>query len=287
MFAFIAKHRGIWPVAWMCDALGVSRSGFFAWLTRAPSRRARSDEAISATVRTSFVQSDRTYGARRVWRDVLSAGFSCGLHRIERLMQSQALRARPRRRRLPPDTGERATGAVAPNALDRRFEAVAPNKKWVADFTYIWTAEGWLYVAAVIDLYSRRVVGWSMSASMTSELVTDALMMALWRRGKADALLHHSDRGSQYTSEQFQRLMAEHGVTCSMSRAGNCWDNAAMESFFSSMKIERIARKTYRTRDQAKADVFDYIERFYNPRRRHSTLGYLSPIAFEDQEALA
>ena len=126
-----------------------------------------------------------------------------------------------------------------------------------------------------------------MSASMTSELVTDALMMALWRRGKADALLHHSDRGSQYTSAQFQRLMAEHGVTCSMSRAGNCWDNAAMESFFSSLKIERIARKTYRTRDQAKADVFDYIERFYNPRRRHSTLGYLSPIAFEDQEALA
>jgi putative transposase len=142
-------------------------------------------------------------------------------------------------------------------------------------------------VAVVIDLYSRRVVGWSMQASMTADLVAEALTMALWRRGKPDALMHHSDRGSQYTSEQFQRLMAEHGVTCSMSRSGNCWDNAAMESFFSSLKIERTRRKTYRTRDDAKADVFDYIECFYNPRRRHSTIGYLSPIAFEEQEALA
>jgi putative transposase len=148
-------------------------------------------------------------------------------------------------------------------------------------------AEGWLYVAAVIDLFSRRVVGWSMSVTMTAQLVTDALMMAIWRRGKPDALLHHSDHGSQYTSEQFQRLMADNGVTCSMSRSGNVWDNAAMESFFSSLKTERIARKTYRTRNQAKAEVFDYIERFYNPTRRHSTLGYLSPIDFERQANVA
>jgi len=287
MFGFVAKHRGVWPVSWMCDALGVSRSGFFAWLSRSPSARAKADDAIAARVRASYIQSDRTYGARRVWRDVLAEGVSCGLHRIEKLMRLQAFRARPRRRRLPSDTGVRSTAAVAPNTLDRRFEATAPNRKWVADFTYIWTAEGWLYVAAVIDLYSRRVVGWSMSAEMTSDLVTNALMMALWRRGKSDALLHHSDRGSQYTSEAFQRLMAGHGVTCSMSRAGNCWDNAAMESFFSSLKTERTARKTYRTRDEARADVFDYIECFYNPRRRHSTLGYLSPIAFEEEEALA
>lgn len=287
MFGFIAKHRGIWPVSWMCDALGVSRSGFFAWLTRAPSARARSDEVIGATARASFMQSDRTYGARRVWRDVLAEGFACGLHRIERLMRSQALRARPRRRRLPPDTGERISGAIAPNILDRRFQATAPDQKWAADFTYIWTAEGWLYVAVVIDLYSRRVVGWSMRAAMTADLVTEALMMALYRRGKPNALMHHSDRGSQYTSEQFQRLMVEHDVACSMSRAGNCWDNAATESFFSSLKTERTARKTYRTRDQARADVFDYVERWYNPQRRHSTLGYLSPIAFEEQEALA
>lgn len=200
-------------------------------------------------------------------------------------MRQQALKARPRRRGLPKDDGQRSV--IAENVLDRQFSAEAPNQKWVADFTYIWTAEGWLYVAAVIDLFSRRVVGWSMSATMTAQLVTDALMMAIWRRGKPDALLHHSDQGSQYTSEQFQRLMADNGVTCSMSRSGNVWDNAAMESFFSSLKTERIARKTYRTRNQAKAEVFDYIERFYNPTRRHSTLGYLSPIDFERQANVA
>jgi putative transposase len=157
----------------------------------------------------------------------------------------------------------------------------------VADFTYIWTAEGWLYVAVVIDLYSRRVVGWSMRADMTAQLVTDAFMMALWRRGRPQEVLHHSDQGSQYTSDQFQRLMDASGVVCSMSRSGNCWDNAAMESFFSSLKTERTARKTYRTREEAKADVFDYIERFYNAKLRHSTIGYLSPVAFEEQAALA
>jgi putative transposase len=286
-FAFIAKHRGIWPAAWLCGALGVSRGGFYAWLTRPPSERRSSDEDLSAKVRASFLASDRTYGARRVWRDMIEDGIDCGLHRIERLMRLQALKARPRRRRLPPDLGERQTNAVAPNVLDRSFEASAPNRKWIADFTYIWTGEGWLYVAAVIDLFSRRVVGWSMSATMAAQLVTDALMMAIWRRGKPNALLHHSDRGSQYTSEQFQRLMADHGVTCSMSRSGNCWDNAAMESFFSSLKTERTARKTYRTRDQAKADVFDYIERFYNTKRRHSTIGYMSPMEFEMKAGLA
>ena len=286
-FAFIAKHRGIWPAEWLCEALGVSRGGFYAWLTRPPSARARSDESLAAMVRNSFIGSDRTYGARRVWHDLLAEGISCGLHRIERLMRSQALRARPKRRRLPSDTGDRSMAAIPANVLDRQFEAPSPNRKWVADFTYVWTAEGWLYVAAVVDLFSRRVVGWSMSAAMTAQLVTDALIMAIWRRGKPNALLHHSDRGSQYTSEQFQRLMADNGVTCSMSRAGNVWDNAAMESFFSSLKTERTARKTYRTRDQAKADVFDYIERFYNPKRRHSTLGYVSPIEFENQRRLA
>ena len=278
-FGFIAKHRAIWPTSWICETLGVSRSGFHAWLTRSPSARSRSDEEIGAKVRASFMGSDRTYGARRVWHDVLADGISCGLHRVERLMRQQALRARPRRRGLPKDTGERSV--IAANVLDRQFTAEAPNQKWVADFTYIWTAEGWLYLAAVIDLFSRRVVGWSMKADMTAQLVTDALMMAIWRRGKPDALLHHSDQGSQYTSEQFQRLMTDNDVTCSMSRSGNCWDNAAMESFFSSLKTERVARKTYRTRDQARADVFDYIERFYNPTRRHSTLGYLSPMDFE------
>jgi putative transposase len=286
-FSFVAKHRVIWPAGWLCEALGVSRGGFYAWLARPRSARARSNEELGAKVRASFLASDRTYGARRVWHDMLADGVSCSLHRIERLMRQQALKARPRRRRLPSDTGERSTNAISPNVLDRTFQASSANRKWVADFTYIWTAEGWLYVAAVIDLFSRRVVGWSMSATMTAQLVTDALIMAIWRRGKPDALMHHSDRGSQYTSEQFQRLMADHGVVCSMSRAGNCWDNAAMESFFSSLKTERTARKTYRTRDEAKADVFDYVERFYNAKRRHSTIGYMSPMEFEMQTGLA
>ncbi len=199
-------------------------------------------------------------------------------------MRINALRARPKRRGKPKDDGERSV--IADNILDRDFQADKPNQKWLADFTYIWTAEGWLYVAVVLDLFSRRVVGWSMKADRDTSLVMDALMMAVWRRGKADALLHHSDQGSQYTSDQFQRLLADNGITCSMSRAGNVWDNSAMESFFSSLKTERTARKVYLTRDEARADVFDYIERFYNPRRRHSKLGYLSPMEFEARAVL-
>ena len=286
-FAFIATHRGMWPAGWLCEALGVSRAGFYAWRTRPPSARARADEQLLISVRTSFLTSDRTYGARRVWHDLLADGISCGRHRIERLMRQAALRARPRRRRGPSDTGGDSTNAVAPNVLNRTFDAASANRKWVADFTYLWTAEGWLYVAAVVDLFSRRVVGWSMSPTMTAQLVTDALVMAIWRRGKPHTVLHHSDRGSQYTSEPFQRLLADQGVTCSMSRAGNVWDNAVMESFFSSLKTERTAAKTYRTRAHARADVFDYIERFYNSTRRHSTLGYLSPMEFEKKAGLA
>jgi putative transposase len=266
-------------VALMCEALDVSRSGFYAWLTRPRSLRSIVDEVLGIQVRQSFVGSDRTYGARRVWHDVLAVGHECGLHRVERLMWAQGLRARPRRRGLPVDRGARS--AIADNVLDRQFQADAPNQKWVADFTYIWTAEGWLYAAAVLDLYSRRIVGWSMHDSMTSQLVADALMMAVWRRGKPVQLLHHSDQGSQYTSEHFQALLREQGITCSMSRAGEVWDNSAMESFFSSLKTEKISRKVYRTRTQARADVFDYIEGFYNPVRRHSTLGYVSPLEFE------
>lgn len=286
-FSFIAKHRTIWPVAWLCDALGVSRSGYHAWLNRSPSARSRSDAALGAQIKASFIASDRTYGARRVWRDLLANGADCGLHRVERLMRLQALRARPRRRRLPRDIGARQRETVPANLLDRQFVAERPNEKWIADFTYVWTAEGWLYVAAVIDLFSRRVVGWSMSAGMTAQLVADALLMAIWRRGKPDALLHHSDQGSQYTSEQFQQLLADSGIVCSMSRSGNVWDNSAMESFFSSLKTERTARTTYRTRNEARVDVFDYIERFYNATRRHSTIGYLSPVEFERKVGLA
>jgi len=218
---------------------------------------------------------------------VLAAGLDCGRQRVERLMRSLALRARPRRRRLPSDTGLRAAGTLPANALDRDFQAARPNVKWVADFTCVWTLEGWLYVAVVLDLFSRRVIGWSMRARMTSELVADALRMAIWRRGRPLAVLHHSDRSSQYGSEAFQRLLADHGVVCSMSRAGNVRDNAAMESIFSSLKTERVSRAIYRSRDEARADVFDYIERFYHPHRRHSTFGSISLIAFEAKMAVA
>lgn len=280
-FAFIARHRHIWPLTWLCRALEVSRSGFHAWLNRAHSARKLHDTRLVTAIAASFSASDRTYGARRVWRDVLAEGLSCGLHRIERLMRETAMKARPRRRGKPRDDGARAV--IADNILERNFQADLPNQKWLADFTYVWTAEGWLYVAAVLDLFSRRIVGWSMKPERDASLVMDALMMALWRRGRPTTLLHHSDQGSQYTSEQFQRLLGDNGITCSMSRSGNVWDNAAMESFFSSLKTERTARKLYRTRHEARSDVFDYIERFYNPHRRHSKLGYISPMEFEER----
>ena len=286
-FGFVAKYRGIWPVVVSCEALGVSPSGFYAWRTRPVSVRARTDLEILTTVRTSFALSDRTYGARRVLGDVQEAGHQCGRQRVARLMRQEALWARPRRRARPVDDGVRPLHTLAPNVLDRQFTASAPNQKWVADFTYLWTSEGWLFLAAVLDLFSRRVVGWSMQPTMTAQLVTDALTMAVWRRGAVEALLHHSDRGSQYTSESFQRLLNELGVTCSMSRSGNVWDNSVMESFFSTLKTERTNRKHYRTRNAARADVFDYIERFYNPIRRHSTLGNVSPANFERAAAVA
>jgi len=286
-FEFIAKHRGVWQTRAMCEALGVSRGGFYEWLSRPESRRSRENRALLVQIRTSFEQSDRTYGSPRVWRDVRAWGFACGRHRVARLMLAAGLQARRKRKRLPFDLGARPEHAIAPNLLDREFSATGPNQRWVADFTYIWTTEGWMYFAVVLDLFSRRVVGWSMSNEMTAQLVTDALVMALWRRGKPKELLHHSDQGSQYTSEQFQRLLAEQGVVCSMSRSGDVWDNSAMESFFSSLKEERVNRKAYQTRQQAKADVFDYVERFYNPYRRHSTIGYVSPADFEKSAGLA
>lgn len=282
-FDFVAKHRGAWPVSLLCEALGVSRgasplgsdapgAGAASAMRRWACRCTRA--LYAATAPTAHAACGTTcWSKARPVGCIVSSG-SCASRRCVPGLDGEAC----------PRTVARA--AVADNVLDRQFQADAPNQKWVADFTYIWTAEGWLYVAAVLDLYSRRIVGWSMQESMTSQLVVDALMMAVWRRGRPVALLHHSDQGSQYTSEHFQRLLDELGITCSMSRAGEVWDNSAMESFFSSLKIERTARKVYRTRGQARSDVFDYIECFYNPTRRHSTLGYLSPVQFEQaQEA--
>jgi len=279
----MAKHRGIWPLGWLCEALDVSRGGYYSWLQRLQSARARYDEELATSIKRSFSESDRTYGSRRVRRDLRAWGLPCSIHRVQRLMLAAGLQARRKGRRQPSDQGQRQADAIAQNVLNRAFVATAPNRRWVADFTYLWTDEGWLYVAAVMDLYSRLIVGWSMQSTMTAQLASDAMLMAIWRRRPSVQLLHHSDRGSQYSSDQFQQLLAEHGVVCSMSRSGNCWDNAAMESFFSTLKTERTSRKVYRTRDEARADVFDYIERFYNVRRRHSTLDYLSPLQYEQQ----
>ncbi len=283
-YAFIAKHRHIWPTRAQCRVLEVSASGFYEWMSRGRSARCQENARLTVRIRESFEQSDRTYGSPRVWRDLHAAGERCSENRVARLMRAAQLQARSKRRRLPIDSAQRIEAAIAPNMLERQFEAAAPNQKWVADFSYVWTAEGWLYVAGVMDLYSRRIVGWSMSESMNAQLVLDALLMALWRRGRPHQLLHHSDQGSQYTSEDFQRLLREQGITCSMSRRGDCWDNAAMESFFSTLKRERVSAKQYRTRDEARADIFDYIERFYNPRRRHSTIGYVSPVEYEKRQ---
>jgi putative transposase len=280
-YGFIARHRRVWPTRTMCRVLGVSASGFYDWFERPQSQRRQANAQLLVHIRNSFAASDRTYGSPRILHDLQTAGEICSVNRVARLMQAAGIKARHKRRRLPGQLVS-AVHSVAPNLLERQFQASGPNQKWAADFTYVWTAEGWLFVAVVLDLYSRRVVGWSMQSSMTAQLVMDALLRAILRRGRPEAVLHHSDQGSQYTSEDFQRLLESHGITCSMSRRGNCWDNAAMESFFSTLKTERLGRRQYRTRNELRADVFDYIERFYNPKRRHSTIGYISPVQFEN-----
>jgi putative transposase len=283
-YGFIERHRSIWPVSRMCRLLEVSRSGFHEWHDREPCARAIEDERITARIRSFHLLSGRSYGSPRIWRDLHEAGERVGENRVARLMKRAGIEALRRKKRRPMDAGVRPECAVAGNVLNRDFDAEGPNRKWVADFTYVDTAEGWLYVAVVLDLYSRRVVGWSMSPEMTAQFVMDALTMALWRRGRPRELLHHSDQGSQYAAEDFQRLLAHHGIACSMSRKGDCWDNAAMESFFATLKKERVYTKPrYRTRDEARADIFEYIEGFYNPQRRHSTLGQISPAEFERQ----
>lgn len=223
-YAFVERQRSVWPVRSLCRLLKVSHGGFYTWVGRSPSHRALVNERLTGLIRQSFAQSDRTYGSPRVWRDLIDWGDAIGENRVARLMRRAQLQARRKRRRLPLDAGVRVEHCIARNILERQFVADGPNRKWAADFTYLWTAQGWLYVAVVLDLYSRKVVGWSMSSSMTSALVIDALTMAVWRRGKPTQLLHHSDQGSQYTSEDFQRLLAAQGIQCSMSRKGDCWD---------------------------------------------------------------
>ena len=282
-YAWIAAQRGSWPVRTMCQVLDVSSSGFYEWLRRPASCRTQEDARLTQCIQQSFERSGCSYGSPRVWHDLRAAGESCGHNRVARLMRLAGLQARQKRRRRGSTEQSFGTPAVAQNLLRRDFVAVRPNEKWVGDITYLWTAQGWLFLAAVMDLYSRRIIGWSMAESMEASLVVDALHMAVGRRGAPRHLLHHSDQGRQYGSEEFQNALRLQGITCSMSRRGNCWDNAVMESFFSSLKTERVSRSTYPSRRHARADVFEYIERFYNPRRRHSTLNFLSPVQFEEQ----
>ena len=267
-------------MAELCAALSVSTSGYRSWKHGgSPKRKRLTDAQMLALIRAIDRQWKNAYGSPRMVRELRDRGFPAGKERVERLMRDNGIRAR-HKRRFKATTDSKHALPVAPNLLDRNFQPAAPNQVWSADLTYLWTNEGWLYLAVVLDLFNREVVGWSIKPRMTSDIVMDALSMAWFRRQPAPGLMHHSDRGSQYASHVFQARLHEYGMVCSMSRKGNCWDNAPTESFFNSLKNERVHGTRYDTRDEAIADVFDYIEPFYNRRRKHSTLGYVSPVKF-------
>jgi putative transposase len=266
----------------MCEVLEVSRSGFYVWRSRPESERSKHHRKLLTEIKRIHADRDmKSYGSPRIHRELLSRGMECSKNTVAKLMNEHGLAARTRRK-YKVTTDSAHSLPLAENVLNRDFEQENPDRVWLADVTYIWTKEGWLYLAAVLDAYSRKVVGWSMGHRMPASLVMDALRMALGRRRpEGDRLLHHSDRGSQYASEVFQELLREHNITCSMSRRGNCWDNAMMESFFATLKKERVHHESYETRESARRSVFEYIELFYNTRRRHSALGYLSPEEYE------
>ncbi|WP_354016138.1 IS3 family transposase [Dyella japonica] len=278
-YRFINDHRHVFRVAPMCRMLEVTRGGFYQWLDKPESDRAIEDRRLLGLIRDSYDASGGVYGARRVLGDLREAGEVCGKHRVEKIMHAQKIKAirgykAPRRIVGRPSL-------IAPNRLQRQFTVDQPDQAWVTDITYLRTWQGWLYLAVVIDLHSRKVIGWSMKPTLAREGGLDALLMAIWRRKPTKAVIVHSDQGSQYGSDDWQRFCRAHGLQPSMSRRGNCWDNAVAESFFSSLKKERIRKRVYKTRDLARADVFDYIEVFYNRTRRHSHLGGISPEAFE------
>jgi putative transposase len=263
----------------MCRVLRVQRSGFYAWLRQPLSDRGREDLRLLGLIRSFYAESGRLYGSPRIHKDLKEFGEHCGEKRVARLMHQDGIRAqrgymRPRHKSGPP-------AVVAPDRVKRQFSIAQPNQVWVTDITYIRTYEGWLYLAVVIDLFSRCVVGWSMKPTLAREIVLDALLMAIWRRRPRREVIIHSDQGSQYSSDDWIRFLAAHNLKASMSRRGNCFDNAVVESFFSSLKKERIRRKIYATRAEARAEIFDYIEVFYNRTRRHSHLGQVSPAAYE------
>ncbi|EAO4397778.1 IS3 family transposase [Salmonella enterica] len=278
-YRFINEHRTVWGVMTMCRVLNVARAGFYAWLHNPVSARDKDNQRLLMLIRDSYSLSGGVYGYRRVHGDLNEIGETCGKNRVGRIMQLSRIKA-ARGYKAPRRIAGRPS-VVAPNRVQRQFTVVRANQVWVTDITYIRTWQGWLYLAVVIDLFARNVVGWSMKPTLSRELALDALMMAVWRRKPDGEVVVHSDQGSQYGSDDWQRFCRANNLAPSMSRRGNCWDNAVAESFFSSLKKERIRKRIYKTRDLARADIFDYIEVFYNRARRHSHLGGVSPEAFE------
>jgi putative transposase len=286
-FACIFAEKAFFPVALMCRCLQVSRAGFYAWVRRPPSERALENQRLLARVREAHDQSRRTYGSPRVHQALLANGHRAGRHRVARLMREAGLRPRQKRRWVR-TTNSRHNEPVAPNTLARRFTRSAPDEAWASDITYLATAEGWLYLAVVLDLFSRRVVGWAMSDINDAALALAALEMAVeCRSGRVKELLFHSDRGTQYASAKFQDALRKNGIACSMSRRGDCWDNAVAESFFATLKTELVDGRSYASRQEAKSHVFEYIEVFYNRQRLHSSLGYRSPVQAEEERSMA
>jgi len=279
-YAFINAHAGEFSVKRMCRLLKVSRSGYYAWKHRSPSQREQANQALLKQIKAVYLVSNRTYGSPRIYRHLRGEGLFCSRNRVARLMQLNQIVAVKAPRRSPVTTKQRLGAKVAPNVLNRNFAAQAPNQKWAVDITYIDTAEGWLYLAVVLDLYSRRIVGWAMSDRINTHLVNQALKMAFLSRQPAEGLLHHSDRGSQYTSGSYLDQLNQHHCTVSMSRSGNCYDNAVVESFFATLKVE-CAHTPFNTRAHARTTIFEYIEAWYNRQRLHSSLGFMSPVMFE------
>jgi len=282
----IQEHDRRYPIRLMCRALAVSPAGYYAWRTRPESHRSVRNRALLLTIRVIHRESRETYGSPSIWDALLKQGHDVGEHRVARLMRVEGIRAKTGMKwRATTQSNPRLP--VAANTLDRQFTIAAPNRVWAGDLTYVWTTEGWLYLAVILDLYSRRVIGWAMGHRLTVELAERALTMALTNRTPTAGLLHHSDRGSQYAATSYQQLLAAHGITASMSRKGNCWDNACIESFFGTLKRELVYPRHYATREEATRDIFEYIEVFYNRQRRHSTLGYDSPAEYEARTAVA
>ena len=281
-YQFIAHHYEEFKITVMCRVLGVSRSGYYAWCKRPTSARKMADQSLSEQIELIHQNSRQTYGSVRIQVELAENGITCGHNRVAGLMREIGLNAKQNRKFKIITTDSNHNQPIAPNLLDRDFTARQPNQKWLTDITFIPTDEGWLYLAAVLDLYARRIVGWAMAETLERQLVLAALRMALETRQPLAGLLHHSDRGSQYASQDYRDVLTQYQIQASMSRKGNCYDNAPMESFFGTLKTELIHHRHYLTRMEAKTDIFEYIEVFYNRLRRHSALGYLCPVAFEE-----